>query len=72
MGERVVAVVQPDNWDDAGPELAAEITEWMQGKIGRLKQPRQIDFERELPRHQTGKLYKRLLRDRYWAAAKGG
>ena len=72
MGERVVAVVQPDNWDDAGPELAAEITEWMQGKISRVKQPRQIDFERELPRHQTGKLYKRLLRDRYWAAAKGG
>ena len=25
-----------------------------------------IDFEAELPRHPTGKLYKRLLRDRYW------
>ena len=25
-----------------------------------------VDFERELPRQQTGKLYKRLLRDRYW------
>jgi acyl-CoA synthetase (AMP-forming)/AMP-acid ligase II len=72
MGERIIAVVQPDRWEDAGPELAAEITEWMQGKLSRLKQPRQIDFERELPRHQTGKLYKRLLRDRYWAAAKGG
>lgn len=28
--------------------------------------PRSIDFEAELPRHETGKLYKRLLRDRYW------
>jgi len=28
---------------------------------------RTIDFERELPRQPTGKLYKRLLRDRYWA-----
>ena len=27
---------------------------------------RPIDFDRELPREQTGKLYKRLLRDRYW------
>ena len=25
-----------------------------------------IDFDAELPRHPTGKLYKRLLRDRYW------
>jgi len=28
--------------------------------------PRSIDFEAELPRLPTGKLYKRLLRDRYW------
>ena len=27
-----------------------------------------VDFEAELPRHPTGKLYKRLLRDRYWPA----
>ena len=27
---------------------------------------RTVDFEAELPRHPTGKLYKRLLRDRYW------
>ena len=31
-----------------------------------IKCPRSIDFEAELPRHPTGKLYKRLLRDRYW------
>ena len=28
---------------------------------------RRIDFREELPRHDTGKLYKRLLRDEYWA-----
>ena len=32
----------------------------------RHKVPRSIDFEPELPRLPTGKLYKRLLRDRYW------
>ena len=30
------------------------------------KCPRSVDFEAELPRLPTGKLYKRLLRDRYW------
>jgi len=29
-----------------------------------------VDFDRKLPRLDTGKLYKRVLRDRYWAAAK--
>jgi long-chain acyl-CoA synthetase len=32
-----------------------------------VKTPRRIDFMQELPRHQTGKLYKRLIRDAYWA-----
>ncbi len=32
-----------------------------------MKCPRSIDFRAELPRHPTGKLYKRLLKDEYWA-----
>ena len=31
--------------------------------------PRRIDFMQELPRHATGKLYKRLIRDAYWGKA---
>ena len=34
--------------------------------LSRQKVPRSIDFEDQLPRLPTGKLYKRLLRDRYW------
>ncbi|MCS3535396.1 acyl-CoA synthetase (AMP-forming)/AMP-acid ligase II [Bradyrhizobium japonicum] len=34
--------------------------------LSRQKVPRSVDFEKELPRLPTGKLYKRLLRDRYW------
>ena len=34
--------------------------------LSRQKVPRSIDFAAELPRLPTGKLYKRLLRDRYW------
>ena len=34
--------------------------------LSHVKTPRRIDFRAELPRHDTGKLYKRLLRDEYW------
>ncbi|MGO9877455.1 MAG: AMP-binding protein [Acidimicrobiia bacterium] len=66
MGERVHGVVQPTNWDEAGPELERELLEYVQSHLSHYKCPKAIDFERELPREQTGKLYKRLLRDRYW------
>ena len=38
--------------------------------LARQKCPRSIDFEGELPRLPTGKLYKRVLRDRYWGDKK--
>ncbi|MFA6123537.1 acyl-CoA synthetase [Sphingomonas sp.] len=66
MGERVVAVVQPVDMVEAGEALAAELTAWCRAELSGVKTPRQIDFAAELPRHATGKLYKRLLRDRYW------
>lgn len=66
MGERVVAVVQPVDMAEAGPALADELTAWCRAELSGVKIPRQIDFAAELPRHPTGKLYKRLLRDRYW------
>ncbi len=66
MGERVIAVVQPVDMADAGDALAAELTAWCRAELSGVKTPRQIDFAAELPRAPTGKLYKRLLRDRYW------
>ena len=66
MGERVIAVVQPVDMAEAGDALAAELTAWCRAELSGVKTPRQIDFAAELPRHATGKLYKRLLRDRYW------
>jgi fatty-acyl-CoA synthase len=66
MGERVIAVIQPVDMAEAGPALAEELTRWCRAELSGVKTPRQIDFVEELPRHATGKLYKRLLRDRYW------
>ncbi len=67
MGERVVAIVQPLDWAAAGDALAEELAAYLRPSLSGVKMPRQIDFREELPRHPTGKLYKRLLRDEYWA-----
>ena len=67
MGEEVKAVVQPVNMTEAGPDLEAELIAYCKDKISHIKCPKSVDFEEELPRHPTGKLYKRLLKDRYWS-----
>jgi len=66
LGEEVKAVVQPMPGIDAGPDLERELIAFCRENIAHYKCPRSIDFEDELPRLPTGKLYKRLLRDRYW------
>jgi acyl-CoA synthetase (AMP-forming)/AMP-acid ligase II len=66
MGEEVKAVVQPLDWADAGPGLERELIAFCREHLAHYKCPKSVDFEQELPRQPTGKLYKRLLRDRYW------
>ena len=66
FGEEVKAVVQPVSMDEAGPELERELLAFAKEQLAGFKVPRSIDFQAELPRHPTGKLYKRLLRDKYW------
>jgi long-chain acyl-CoA synthetase len=66
LGEEVKAVVQPMPGIPPGPDLAEELIFFCRQSLSRQKVPRSIDFEAELPRLPTGKLYKRLLRDRYW------
>ena len=70
MGEQVKAVVQPRDMSRAGPALAAELIAFCRQRLSPIKCPRSVDFEPELPRTPTGKLMKRLLRDRYWRSAK--
>ncbi len=67
FGEEVKAVVQPVDMGEAGPALAEELIAFCRQHLSPIKCPRSIDFEADLPRHPTGKLYKRLLKDRYWA-----
>ncbi len=67
FGEEVKAVVEPLSMDDAGPELERELIAYCREHLADVKCPRTVDFRAELPRHPTGKLYKRLLKDEYWA-----
>ncbi len=67
LGEEVKAVVQPVAGQAHTPELAAELIAFCREHLAHLKCPRSIDFSHELPRLPTGKLYKRKLRDAYWA-----
>ena len=72
FGEEVKAVVQPVEMpadEDAARTLAGELIQYCRSQLADVKCPRSIDFRTELPRHPTGKLYKRLLKDEYWKDA---
>jgi fatty-acyl-CoA synthase len=65
-GEEVKAVVQAVNEQEAGPALADELLAFCRHHLADFKCPRSIDFDPELPRLPTGKLYKKLVKQRYW------
>jgi acyl-CoA synthetase (AMP-forming)/AMP-acid ligase II len=72
FGEEVKAVVQPLDMPADTAEAAAlerELISFCREQLADVKCPRSIDFRPDLPRHPTGKLYKRHLKDEYWAAA---
>jgi long-chain acyl-CoA synthetase len=70
LGEEVKAVVQPMPGVEPDEALAAELIAFARQNLAGIKCPRSVDFEAQLPRLPTGKLYKRILRDRYWGDRK--
>jgi long-chain acyl-CoA synthetase len=66
-GEHVKAVVELASGVAASPELADELLEFCKQSLASFKCPRSIEFTDALPRDPNGKLYKRKLRDPYWA-----
>ena len=68
-GEAVHAIVQPRPGETIDlDELAAFADE----QLGRYKRPRTYEVRDELPRTDSGKLLKRVLRDEYWQGAREG
>ncbi|MEM1036390.1 MAG: AMP-binding protein [Pseudomonadota bacterium] len=66
FGEEVKAVVQPMEGIEGTDALAEELLKYCRSQLAKIKCPKSVDFDPALPRHPTGKLYKRLVRDRYW------
>lgn len=66
FGEEVKAVVELVSDVVGSADLEAELISFCRAHLSGLKCPRSVDFTDSLPRHPTGKLYKRILRDRYW------
>jgi long-chain acyl-CoA synthetase len=66
-GEEVKAVIEPAPGYTPGPELTAELLDFLGGRVAKFKLPKSIDYVEKLPRQDNGKLYKRKLRDPYWA-----
>jgi len=66
FGEEVKAVVEPMDMAEAGPDLERALLAWCRERLSAVKCPRSVDFTPALPRAESGKLYKRRLRDRYW------
>jgi fatty-acyl-CoA synthase len=66
LGEQVKAVVQLLDPERASPAMEAELIAFCRQRMATFKCPRSIDFDAALPRHPTGKLYKQLVRQRYW------
>jgi acyl-CoA synthetase (AMP-forming)/AMP-acid ligase II len=69
MGEEVKAVVQLLPGNEGDDAMRADLLQFCRSHLAGYKCPRSIDFTDELPRLPTGKLYKRVLRDPYWATS---
>ena len=66
FGEQVKAIIEVLDGFQASEELTAELIAYCRERLAGYKAPKTIDYTDSLPRHPTGKLYKRLLRDPYW------
>ena len=65
MGQSVKGVVQTVDPADATDDFAAELLDWLRNRLAHYKCPRSLSFEAQLPRTDTGKLYKQQLVDTY-------
>jgi acyl-CoA synthetase (AMP-forming)/AMP-acid ligase II len=65
MGQRVMAAVQTVEEADATDQFGDELMAWLRDHLSHFKCPRSIAFEAQLPRTDTGKLYKNGLIEKY-------
>lgn len=59
-------MVQLQQPADDARQLSAELIDWCRRRLSKFKCPRRIEFVAELPRNESGKLLKRIVKARYW------
>ena len=64
-GEEVLAVIELRAGAEQSRVLADELVDFCRDRLAHYKCPRRVEFVDQLPRQDNGKIYKRLLRDRY-------
>jgi long-chain acyl-CoA synthetase len=62
-GEALAAHIEPE---PAAQMEASDVREFLASRLARYKVPKVIEFSRELPREDSGKIFKRKLRAPYW------
>jgi long-chain acyl-CoA synthetase len=68
FGQALVAVVQPDGETTL---TVQQVRDFLSRKLANFKVPRVIEFRGNLPREDSGKIFKRRLREEYAARNKG-
>lgn len=63
FGEVVTAIIQPLEAVEDEKRFADDIKRELSSKLGKFEIPKHIGFLEQLPRHPTGKLYKKKLRE---------
>lgn len=65
-GESLMALVEPHSGMPLEPEA---VKAFLKDRLSGFKVPRRVEIRTELPRHDSGKIQKRLLRAPYWQHA---
>lgn len=65
-GEEVKAAVALKADATADDAMSSDLIAFCRAHLAGYKAPKSIDYVDEMPRHETGKLYKRLLKEPYW------
>jgi long-chain acyl-CoA synthetase len=63
FGEKLMAVVEPA---DGAAIAADDVRDHLRAHLADYKVPKAIEIARNLPREDSGKIFKRRLRDPYW------
>jgi long-chain acyl-CoA synthetase len=65
-GEQVKSVVELRPGFEPTTDLAGELIALCRQRLAQFKCPRSVDFTDKLPRFETGKILRRVVREKYW------